>query len=114
LQPTFAVLSLAGSLRAVQDWKDGSLAKSTGCSSRGPGSNSQHPHGNQHLSVTPVPRLLTSSHRHTYGQDTNEHEINYLRGGFALFPEPLLPAHPFPGIVKILEHCTAFLLLRGL
>ena len=33
----------------------GSVVKSIGYSSRGPGFNSQHPHGSLYLSVTPVP-----------------------------------------------------------
>ena len=42
--------------------------------------NSQHPHGHSQLSVTPGPRFLTPSHRHTFKQITNTHKIriNYL------------------------------------
>jgi hypothetical protein len=36
-------------------WRDGSVVKSTGCSSRGPRFNSQHLHGSSQLSATPVP-----------------------------------------------------------
>jgi hypothetical protein len=38
--------------------------RALGCSSRGPGFNSQHPHGSSQLSVTPVPADPTPSHRH--------------------------------------------------
>ena len=41
---------------------DGSAVKSTYCSSRGPGFNSQHPHGSSQLSVTPVSDTLTQTH----------------------------------------------------
>jgi hypothetical protein len=40
-----------------------SALKSISCSSRGPGFNSQNPHGNSQLSVTPVPRNPTPSYR---------------------------------------------------
>ena len=53
----------------------GSVVMSTGCSSKGPRFNSQHPHGSSQLSVTPVPGDLTPSHRHTSGQNTNVHKI---------------------------------------
>ena len=33
------------------DWRDGSLVKSTDCSSRGPKFSSQHPHGSSQLTV---------------------------------------------------------------
>jgi hypothetical protein len=46
--------------KSTQGWRDGSTAKSTGCSSRGPAFNSHHPHANSSLTVTPVPGLLTS------------------------------------------------------
>jgi hypothetical protein len=35
----------------LEAWKDGSLVKSTGCSSRGPEFNSQQPHGGSQPSV---------------------------------------------------------------
>ena len=35
--------------------RDSSVVKSTGCSFRGLGFTSQHPHGSLQLSVTPVP-----------------------------------------------------------
>ena len=38
----------------VGGWRDGSVVKSTGYSSRGPEFKSQHPHGSSRLSVTPV------------------------------------------------------------
>jgi hypothetical protein len=43
-------------------WSDGSLVKSTDCSSRGPRFNSQHLHGSSQLSVTPVSGDLVPSH----------------------------------------------------
>jgi hypothetical protein len=45
-------------------WRDGSAVKSTGCSSRRPGSSSQHPHGSSQLSVISVPGYQTHSHKH--------------------------------------------------
>jgi hypothetical protein len=67
-----------------EDWRDGSLVKTTGCSSRERRLSSQHPHGCSRLPVTPVPGLLTPSHRHTCQQNTNKHAyIQYLK--------PLLP-----------------------
>ena len=51
--------------RKRSGWRDGSALKSTDCSSRGPEFNSQHPHGSSHLSVTPLPGDLTSSHQCT-------------------------------------------------
>ena len=38
-----------------QGWSHGSMVKSIGCSFRGPGFNSQHPHGSSQLSATAVP-----------------------------------------------------------
>ena len=40
-------------------WRDGSAAKSTNFFSRGPGFNSQHPHGNSQLSIIPESNTLT-------------------------------------------------------
>jgi hypothetical protein len=56
-------------------WKDGSAVKSTDCSSGGPRFNSQQPHGNLQLSVTPVPGDPMPSHRYTCRQNTNAHKI---------------------------------------
>jgi hypothetical protein len=56
-------------------WRYGSEVKSTGCFSRGPGFNSQHPHGSSKLSITSVPGDLTPSHRYPCKQNTNAHEI---------------------------------------
>ena len=53
-------------------WRDGSAAKSTGCSSRGPGFNSQHPHGSLQLSGTPVPRGSDALTQILYKQNTNQ------------------------------------------
>lgn len=41
--------------------RDGSVVRSTSCSSKGPSFNSQHPHGSSHLPVTPDPKDLTPS-----------------------------------------------------
>ena len=38
-----------------RDWRDGSMVKSTGCSSREPRFNSQHPHSHSQPTVPPVP-----------------------------------------------------------
>ena len=45
--------------QGVEVWRDGSVVKSTNCSSRGLRFSSQCPHGSS-LSVTPVPGDLTS------------------------------------------------------
>jgi hypothetical protein len=60
-------------------WRDGSAVKNTGCSSRRPGFNSQHPHGTSQLSVTPVPEDLAPFHRHAFRQNTNAHKNKYLK-----------------------------------
>jgi hypothetical protein len=39
----------------MRGWRDGSVVKSTGCSSKGPRFNSQYPHGGSQLSITSVP-----------------------------------------------------------
>lgn len=59
---------------------DGSSVKSTGCSSRRPGFNSQHPCSSTKLSVALVPGDPTHSHGHTCRQNNNAHEIriNYF------------------------------------
>ena len=44
-------------------WRDDSVVKNTGCSSRGPRFNSQYPHGGSQLSVTSVPGDPTPTHR---------------------------------------------------
>ena len=59
----------------MQGYRDGFSTKSTHCSSRGSRFNSQHPHGNSQLFVTPVPGDLTPSHRYTHRQNTNAHKI---------------------------------------
>lgn len=57
-------------------WRDGSVIKSSGSSSRGPRFNFQHPHGSLQLSVIPGGGDLAPSHRHTTsGQNTNAHKI---------------------------------------
>ena len=40
----------------IGGWGDGSVVKSTDCSSRGPGFDSQHPHCGSHTYVTPHPK----------------------------------------------------------
>jgi hypothetical protein len=47
--------------------RDGSVAKSTGYSSRGPGFSSQNPHGSSQPPVTLIPEDLISTHA---GKDT--------------------------------------------
>jgi hypothetical protein len=68
---------------------DGSVVKSTGSSSRGPKFNSKHPHGHSYRVclrpeiisppppplLTPVPRTLISSHRHTCRQNFKADKI---------------------------------------
>ena len=46
------------------------MVKNTGCSCRGLKFNSQQLYGSSDLSVTPVPRLMTLSHRHTGRRNT--------------------------------------------
>jgi hypothetical protein len=53
------------------DRRDGSVAKSTGCSSSRPEFSPQHPHGSSQLSATPAPVDLTSSYRGTCKQNTS-------------------------------------------
>lgn len=51
-----AGILIATGLRAdSRGWKGGSEAKSSGCSPRGLGFKSQHPHGGSQLALTPVP-----------------------------------------------------------
>jgi hypothetical protein len=45
----------------IKDWGDGSAVKTTGCSSRGPRFNCQHPSDSSQLSVTQVPEDPISS-----------------------------------------------------
>jgi hypothetical protein len=56
------------------------VAKSTSCSSRGPGFSSQHPHGGSQLFITPVQGDLMpfkdTRHMHTSRQNTHTHKIN--------------------------------------
>ena len=58
-----------------QGWKDGSAVKSTGCSSRIPVFNSQHPNASPKLFITSVPRDLTPSHRQACRKSTNAQTI---------------------------------------
>ena len=57
-------------------WRDDSAVKSTGCSSRGPGFNSQHLHGSSQLSVTPVPGDVMSTYRHICRPSSMRIKIN--------------------------------------
>ena len=62
------------------------MVKSTDCSSKGPGVNSQHPYGSSQLSVTPVSGYLMPSHRQIYRQNTNVYKINkyfFLKSGLS-------------------------------
>ena len=54
---------------------DDSAVKSTGCSSRGPRFNSQHPCGSSQVPLSPPLGNLTLSHRHICRQNTNAHRI---------------------------------------
>ena len=54
------------------NWRDGSEVKSTGCSSRGPGFNSQHTHGIALENLIP-------SHRQTCRQNANELKNNFKK-----------------------------------
>lgn len=71
-----AIVHLRAELKSRQSCLtfSSSAGKCTGCSSRRPRFNSQHPHSSSHLPVTPAPVLLTTSHRHTRGQNSNEHK----------------------------------------
>jgi hypothetical protein len=62
----------------VRGWKDGS-GKNTGYSSRGSRFYCQCPHGSSQLSVIPVPKDLTLSHRQTCKQNTNACEIESFK-----------------------------------
>lgn len=74
-------------------WRDVSTLKSTGCSPRGPGLSSQHPHSNSRLSATPVPGDLMPSpglcghrihraHRQMCAQNPHEHKMINLKKTF--------------------------------
>ena len=52
---------LVGIEKVASGWRDGSVVKSTGCSSRGPGFSSQHPHGSLQLFVTPISDTFTQT-----------------------------------------------------
>jgi hypothetical protein len=56
-------------------WRSSLAVKNSDCSARGPGLNSQPPHDSSYLSVIPFPGVLTPSHRHTCGHNTNAHKI---------------------------------------
>ena len=47
-------------------WRDSAVVGGTGCSSRGPGCDSQHLHSGPQPSVTPVPGVLTPSYSQAY------------------------------------------------
>lgn len=55
------------------NWTSRSVLGSTVCCSRGPGFNSQHPHGNKQLLVTPVPGEPTPSFGTAYMWFTDIH-----------------------------------------
>jgi hypothetical protein len=54
--------------------------------------NSQHPQGRSQLSVVPVPRDLTPSHRHACSQNTNAYkkrkELDMFNKAQSLWPCP--------------------------
>lgn len=72
-------------LKSSKGYRDSSVAKSTDCSSRGPGFNSPKPHGHSQPSVTLVTENLTPSSgllwalhthsTHTFRQNTQRHKI---------------------------------------
>jgi hypothetical protein len=66
-------------------WRDSSVIKSTNCSSRGPGFDSQQPHGSSHLSVTPVAGNLTPSQRQKCRQNTNALKIKVIKNQVTFF-----------------------------
>lgn len=47
--------------RIKKRWRNGLAVKSTNCSCRGPGSDSQHPHGSSQQSIIAVPKDLMTS-----------------------------------------------------
>lgn len=61
--------------------RDGSVVRSTACTSKGPGFDSQDSHGSSQLFVIPVPRALTLSlsfvgARHARGADMQSEHLN--------------------------------------
>lgn len=50
---------------------------SSGCSSGGPGLDSQHPHGRSQLSVTPIPEILACLSGHCEHQVLRWHKDIY-------------------------------------
>jgi hypothetical protein len=48
----------------LEGWRDGSVMKSTGCSSRGPGFNSQHAHAHTHTHTHTHTHARTHAHVH--------------------------------------------------
>ena len=69
------LVTWGGSSAGAGGWRSGSVVKSTGCFSRVPRFNSQHPHGSSQLSLTPVPGDPTPSLRHACRSNTNDHVI---------------------------------------
>ena len=72
----------ASSCRERKGYRDGSAVKSTGCSSKEPWVDSQHPRGGSQLSVFTV--LLASMglrghvvHKHTCRQNTHKHKTKF-------------------------------------
>jgi hypothetical protein len=73
----------------IQNYSNGSVVKSTDCSSRVPGFDCLHPHVSSQPSVTLVPEDPTSSpglydhcthvvYRHTRSQNTHKHTHTYI------------------------------------
>jgi hypothetical protein len=58
----------------IRGWRDGSAVKNTGCSSRGPRFNSQHPHGGSQLCDTvPHTTVCNSSSKKSGAFNTDRH-----------------------------------------
>jgi hypothetical protein len=66
--------------KQTNNWRDGSVVKSTSYSFRKTGFNSQHPRtrSTTAFNSSPGPGYLTSSHSHECCQNTNEHKISYF------------------------------------
>lgn len=63
-----------------KEWEAGGMAqqliKSTGCSSKGPGTNSQDPHGSSQSSVTTAPGLPREPGTHVVNRYTHRQNIH--------------------------------------
>jgi hypothetical protein len=62
----------------ILDWRDGSLVKGTGYSSKGPRFNSQHPQGSSQLSIISCPGIRhLHTNRHAGRTPMHIKKINY-------------------------------------